>query len=201
MNGCYYNCKVSLPLVHLYNSWDIVPLLLREGVTLEKRKCILRYFFKTELDIILEITIMTRSSRKGKGSEGKGERNCLDWTQNTRNTDWVIKWVIVRIAAYFCASLSQILRFGFLRLSTIKKCPHMPAEKQQRKVSVVGGGGGGGGMKLLPRQSWFDWGFLIKTFYLFYFNFFKSRPCQLNKLCAENNKLCPWIPGTDMSWL
>ena len=43
-----------------------------------------------------------------KGMEGIGEGNCLDWTQNTRNTDWVIKWVIVRIAAYFCASLSQI---------------------------------------------------------------------------------------------
>ena len=78
--------------------------------------------------IILKITIMTRSSQKGKGSggeregkgvregkgevgkgkgergRGKGERNCLDWTQNTRNTDWVI----VRIAKYFCASLSQI---------------------------------------------------------------------------------------------
>ena len=48
--------------------------------------------------------ISPRSRQKGKGSEGKGERNYLDWTQNTRNTDWVI----VRIAAYFCASLSQI---------------------------------------------------------------------------------------------
>ena len=37
------------------------------------------------------------------------------------NTDWVIKWVLVHIAAFFCADL----RFGFLRLSTIKKCPHM----------------------------------------------------------------------------
>ena len=50
---------------------------------------------------ILKITIMTRSSQKGKGSEGKGERNSLDWTQNTRYTDWVIKWVIVRIAAFW----------------------------------------------------------------------------------------------------
>ena len=43
---------------------------------------------KIKRKIILEITIMTRSSRKGKGSggeregkgvrEGKGERNCLD---------------------------------------------------------------------------------------------------------------------------
>ena len=41
---------------------------------------------------------------KGKG-EGKGGRaHCLDWTQNTRDTDWVIKLVIVCIAAFFSAS-------------------------------------------------------------------------------------------------
>ena len=27
--------------------------------------------------------------RKGKG---KGKGDCLDWTQKTRDTDWVIKW-------------------------------------------------------------------------------------------------------------
>ena len=84
---------------------------------------------------ILEITIMTRSSRKGKGSEGKGERNCLDWTQNTRNTDWAIKWVIVRIAAYFCASLSQIwiLEIEYSqKVSSHAQIGPLGAEKQQR---------------------------------------------------------------------
>ena len=51
---------------------------------------------------------MTRSSRKrkgkGKGMErGKGKvgggGNCLDWTLKTRDTDWVIKWVLVHIPA------------------------------------------------------------------------------------------------------
>ena len=78
---------------------------------------------------------MTRSSRKGKGSEGKGERNCLDWTQNTRNTDWAIKWVIVRIAAYFCASLSQIwiLEIEYSqKVSSHAQIGPLGAEKQQR---------------------------------------------------------------------
>jgi hypothetical protein len=84
---------------------------------------------------ILDITIMTRSSRKGKGSEGKGERNCLDWTQNTRNTDWAIKWVIVCIAAYFCASLSQIwiLEIEYSqKVSSHAQIGPLGAEKQQR---------------------------------------------------------------------
>ena len=78
---------------------------------------------------LVEITIMTRSIRKGgerrrgkrKGERGKGKGDCLDWTQNTRYTDWVIKWVIVRIAVYFCASLSQILIPEIVVLT----CPHM----------------------------------------------------------------------------
>ena len=88
---------------------------------------------------------MTRSSRKGKGSggeregkgvrEGKGERNCLDWTQNTRNTDWAIKWVIVSLAAYFCASLSQIwiLEIEYSqKVSSHAQIGPLGAEKQQR---------------------------------------------------------------------
>ena len=88
---------------------------------------------------------MTRSSQKGKGSggeregkgvrEGKGERNCLDWTQNTRYTDWVIKWVIVRIAVYFCASLSQIwipeIEY-YQKVSSHAQIGPLGAEKQQR---------------------------------------------------------------------
>ena len=34
-----------------------------------------------------------KGRERGKGGErgkGKGERNCLDWTPNTINTDWVI---------------------------------------------------------------------------------------------------------------
>ena len=72
----------------------------------------------------------------------RGRAYCLDWNQNTRDTDWVIKLVIVCIASFVQADV----RFGFLRLSTIKKSSHAQigsqgAEKQQRKVSVVGGGG------------------------------------------------------------
>ena len=59
------------------------------------------------------------------------------------------------------------LRFGFLRLSTIKKCPHMlksdhrgPRNSKGKFLWVVVGGG----MKWLPRQSWFNWGILIKAF-------------------------------------
>ena len=84
---------------------------------------------------------MTRSSQKGKGSggeregkgvrEGKGERNCLDWTQNTKNTDWVI----VRISAYFCESLSQIwipeIEY-YQKVSSHAQIGPQGAEKQQR---------------------------------------------------------------------
>ena len=31
-----------------------------------------------------------------------------DLTQNTKDTDWVIKWVLVHIAAFFCTCRSQI---------------------------------------------------------------------------------------------
>ena len=64
----------------------------------------------------------------------------LDWTPDTRDTKCVLKWVLVCIAVLHCTTL----RFGFLRLSTIKKCPHTlkseGAEKQLRKVNVGGGG-------------------------------------------------------------
>jgi len=76
---------------------------------------------------------------RGKGRErGKGGergRNCLDWTQNTRNTDWAIKWVIVCIAAYFCASLSQIwiLEIEYSqKVSSHAQIGPLGAEKQQR---------------------------------------------------------------------
>ena len=67
--------------------------------------------------------------------KSKGERNCLDWTQNTRNTDWAIKWVIVRIATYFCASLSQIwiLEIEYSqKVSSHAQIGPLGAEKQQR---------------------------------------------------------------------
>ena len=60
---------------------------------------------------ILEITIMTRSSRKGKGSEGKGERG------------------------NFCASLSQIwiLEIEYSqKVSSHAQIGPLGAEKQQR---------------------------------------------------------------------
>ena len=75
---------------------------------------------------------------KGEGKwrgKGKGERNCLDWTQNTRNTDWAIKRVIVRIAAYFCKSLSQIWIPELMysqKVSSHAQIGPLGAEKQQR---------------------------------------------------------------------
>ena len=81
-----------------------------------------------------------KGEEKWRG-KGRGERNCLDWTQNTRNTDWVIKWVIVRIAAYFCASLSQIwipeIEYS-QKVSSHAQIRPQGAEKQQRKVYVGG---------------------------------------------------------------
>ena len=81
---------------------------------------------------------MTRSREKGKGKvrgKGEGGGNCLNWTQNTRDTDWVIKWVIVRIAAYFCASLSQIwipeIEYS-QKVSSHAQIGPLGAEKQQR---------------------------------------------------------------------
>ena len=44
-----------------------------------------------------------RKMKEGERREGRGVY-CLDWTKNTRYTNWVIKWVIVCIAAFRCAS-------------------------------------------------------------------------------------------------
>ena len=53
--------------------------------------------------------------------KGRGKGDCLEWTIKTRDTDWVIKWVIVRIAAFFCSDI----RFEFLRFCRCKKWCHM----------------------------------------------------------------------------
>ena len=77
---------------------------------------------------------------RGKGKVGGGG-NCLDWTLKTRDTDWVIKWVIVRIAAYFCSSLSQIripeIEYS-QKVSSRAQIGPQGAEKQLRKVSYGG---------------------------------------------------------------
>ena len=69
---------------------------------------------------------------RGKG-EGRRVNYFLDWSQYTRDTDKVIKWVIVRIAAFFCAN-------------QVKICPHMlksdhrGPRNSKEKFMWVGGG-------------------------------------------------------------
>ena len=40
--------------------------------------------------------------------DAKNGLTCQDWTKDTRDTEWVLKWVIVRIAAFCCARQPQI---------------------------------------------------------------------------------------------
>ena len=43
--------------------------------------------------------------REGEREGGReGGPKCQDWTKDTRDTDWVLKWVLVRIAAFCYAS-------------------------------------------------------------------------------------------------
>ena len=64
-----------------------------------------------------------------------GRAYCLDWNQNTRDTDWVIKLVIVCIAKFFCESRSHIripkIEY-YQKVSSHAQIGPQGAEKQQR---------------------------------------------------------------------
>ena len=54
--------------------------------------------------------------------DAKNGVTCQDWTKDTRDTKWVLKWVLVGIAAFCCR---VHIRFGFLRFCRCKKWCHM----------------------------------------------------------------------------
>ena len=70
---------------------------------------------------------------------------CQDWTNSTRYTYWVLKRVLVRIAALCCARRPQIWipeTEYYQKVSSHAQIGPQGAEKQLRKV-VVGGWVGG----------------------------------------------------------
>ena len=65
----------------------------------------------------------------------------LDWTPDTRDTKCVLKWVLVRIAAFCCAHWPQIWipeTEYYQKLSSHAQIGPQGAEKQLRKVRVGG---------------------------------------------------------------
>ena len=67
---------------------------------------------------------MTRLSRKGKGSEGKGERGKELSRLDPKHQKYRLGHKMGHSALPH-TSVQVYLRFGFLRLSTLKKCLHM----------------------------------------------------------------------------
>ena len=71
----------------------------------------------------------------------------LDWTTDTRDTKCVLKWVLVRIAAFCCAHGPQIWipeTEYYQKVASHAQIRPQGAEKQLRKVRVGGGWVGGG---------------------------------------------------------
>ena len=69
----------------------------------------------------------------------------LDWTPDTRDTKCVLKWVLVRIAAFCCARWPQIWipeTEYYQKVSSHAQIWPQGAEKQQSKVYVGGWYGG-----------------------------------------------------------
>ena len=70
----------------------------------------------------------------------------LDWTPDTRDTECVLKWVLVPIAAFCCAHWPQLLIPELEYYRKVSSCAEIwpqGAEELLRKVRVGGGGGGG----------------------------------------------------------
>ena len=61
----------------------------------------------------------------------------LDWTTDTKDTKWVLKRVLVLIAAFYCARRAQIwiseIEY-YQKVSSHAQIGPQGAEKQQRKV-------------------------------------------------------------------
>ena len=81
----------------------------------------------------------------------------LDWTTDTRDTKCVLKWVLVRIAAFCCAHGPQIWipeTEYYQKVASHAQIRPQGAEKPLSKVNVVWWGLGCG-MRWLPWQP--DW--------------------------------------------
>ena len=79
----------------------------------------------------------------------------LDWTPDTRDTKCVLKWVLVRIAAFCCARRPQLCNSEieyYQKVSSHAQIGPQGAEKQLRKVRVGGWVGGGGCKVQKPEQ-------------------------------------------------
>ena len=79
---------------------------------------------------LVKITIVRRSRGRGKGG-------WAFWTQDTRDTDWVLKWVLVCIAAFCCVRQYQIwipeIEY-YQKMASNAQIRPQGAEKQQSKV-------------------------------------------------------------------
>ena len=79
----------------------------------------------------------------GNGNGGKWKWGETNWTKDTRDTKGVLKWVLVRIAAFCCARQYQIWtpEIEYYQKMTSHAQIRLQGAEKHLKKSLCGGGG------------------------------------------------------------